>query len=206
MIHVYAFADELTELPDIPGLDGAPLESRTVHGLDAVISRHGDRAAYASLRSDAITHGTVVEALLDRATAVLPVRFGEEPADEESLARLVQRRSVELRSGLENVRGCIEVGVRILTPGEPDSRPSTGTEYMRARSAAGAGYHELGEQLRRLVREVRAAPAGAAYLVPRANLAAVQSSVQRFAESRPHLTVVCTGPWAPYSFVPEPDR
>lgn len=204
MIHVYAFAEGLQELPDVAGLDGVPLESRTVDGFDAVVSRRDGSTRGASLRADAITHGTVVEALVERATAVLPVRFGEESPDEESFARLVLGRSPHLRRSLDHVRGCVEVGVRLLSAGEPvRDRPSTGTEYMLARRAAGAGYHELGEQLLTLVREVRAAQDAAAYLVPRLNVDAVRASVQRFADAHPELTVVCTGPWAPYSFVGE---
>lgn len=201
MIHIYAFADGLTELPDLAGLDGAPLESRTAHGFDAVVSRRDPLASATSLRAEAITHGTIVEALVDRAAAVLPVRFGEEPPDEESFASLVHGRSEDLRRSLEHVRGCVEVGVRIRCGDEPARvRPSSGTEYMRGRRAVGAGYHELGESLRGLVREVRAARDGAAYLVPRANLEPVRDAVLCFADTHPKLTVVCTGPWAPYSF------
>jgi hypothetical protein len=201
MIHIYAFAEGLQGLPDVAGLDGAPLESRRLDGFDVVVSRRDGKTAGASLRADAIVHGTVVEALVERATAVLPVRFGEEPADEDSLVRLFEGQSPHLRRSLDHVRGCVEVGVRILSANETADHASSGTEYMLARRAAGAGYHELGEQLRALVREVRASHDGAAYLVPRSAVDAVRSAVQRFADTRPELTVVCTGPWAPYSFV-----
>ena len=40
MIYLYAIAEELEGLPDVRGLDGAPLDRRSVEGLDLVVSEH----------------------------------------------------------------------------------------------------------------------------------------------------------------------
>ena len=40
----------------------------------------------------------------------------------------------------------------------------------------------------------------AAYLVPRARAGRFTDAVADFQARRPEVTVVCTGPWAPYSF------
>ena len=40
----------------------------------------------------------------------------------------------------------------------------------------------------------------AAYLVPREDVAAFSEHVRRLEAAHPDLTIVCTGPWPPYSF------
>jgi hypothetical protein len=40
----------------------------------------------------------------------------------------------------------------------------------------------------------------AAYLLERGRVAEAERVVRAFADAHPALTVVCTGPWAPYSF------
>jgi hypothetical protein len=196
MIHLYAFADGLRDLPAVEGLDSAPLESRRLDGLDAVFSRRDHESTGESLHADAVVHGKVVEALVDRAAAVLPVRFGELSPDDEALARAVRERAAGLRRGLDHVRGCVEIGVRISSVDAIVA--TTGTEYMRLRREASG--QELHAQLRRLAREARSGAESAVYLVPRETLATVRDCAQRFARGHPQLTVVCTGPWAPYSF------
>ena len=196
MIHAYAFTAGLVSLPALDGLDGEPLEVRTIDGLEAVVSCRRAESSRRGLRAEALVHGTVVEALVDRAAAVLPVRFGETAPDDDSFARAVRARAEGLRRSLDRVRGCVEVGVRIASLEQPVAL--TGTDYLRARRAATGG--ELHDQLRLLARDSRSSAGGSAYLVPRESLPAVQERARRFALAHPELTVVCTGPWAPYNF------
>ena len=208
MIHVYAFAEDLRELPPLDGIDGARLEVRTIEGVDTVVSMRADERGEGSLRADALVHGQVVEALAQRASAVLPVRFGESSPDDVSLDRTVRERLPGLRLGLERVRGCVELGLRI---GEPQASlrppPANGTDYMLALAERRRTVERLHRKLERLSREARLRHAGdrysGAYLVPRPSLGAAQELVQRFAAEQPELSVLCTGPWAPYSFAQE---
>jgi hypothetical protein len=208
VIRVYAFVSGLDRLPALSGVDGAALEQ---HGTDvtAVVSRHA-RSLRGDPRRDAVAHGLVVEALMTCADAVLPVRFGETLADEAALDRALAHRGDELRCALEHVRGCVEVGVRVFGS-PPDHRvvdgTGTGTGYMRARlavlgerDAIVRGLHERLERVARAVVEAPGATFEASYLVERAAVDAVQRAVTGFAGAHPELTVVCTGPWAPYSF------
>jgi hypothetical protein len=209
VIHVYAFADELRELPQVEGLDGAPLELRTIDGVAAVLSRRSGAPDAGALRDEALVHGLVVEALAARAEAVLPVRFGETSADDESLARVVHARAGRLRSRLDSVRGCVEIGLRVTEPkSEPRATAATGTEYLRALQRATGAVEQVHGELAALSRESRLRRAGdvhvGAYLLPRERVDDARAAVARFAEARPGLTVLCTGPWAPYSFVEEP--
>ena len=46
----------------------------------------------------------------------------------------------------------------------------------------------------------RATSSNRDYLVPTENVAAFQRAVQHLQADHPELTIVCTGPWPPYSF------
>jgi hypothetical protein len=198
VIHVYAFVDELDELPAAGGVAGAPLELLCAAGLTAVVSRL-DAEAAADGPEAALAHGLVVEALLDTAAAVLPVRFGERFADPAAFAVATGERTQQLREALDHVRGCAEIGVRVAPSARRDAE--TGTEYLRGRLADTRQLDALGDRLRPFARGSAESVGGeVAYLVPRADAAAALDAVQAFADERPGLAVSCTGPWAPYSF------
>ena len=182
-MHLYAF---------VRGLDGleAGLEARPFGSVVAVTGTD---------EPDPLRHGLVVEGLVDRAEAVLPVRFGERFATEDDLAAAVAPRLEALEHQLEHVAGCVEVGVRIVSRDEPEHRED-GAAYMQARRrqqlAVEAVHRALAEQSRDSVRTSR----DAGYLVARADVRAFSHTVERLLESQPALDVLCTGPWAPYSF------
>jgi hypothetical protein len=146
-----------------------------------------------------LRHGLVVEGLLDHADAVLPVRFGERFPGDEELAAAVTPRLEALERQLDHVAGCVEVGVRIVPRGEPAETPD-GAAYMHARLreqlAAEEVHRVLAAQARDSVRSSR----DAGYLVERADVPDFSRAVERLLESQPALDVLCTGPWAPYSF------
>jgi Gas vesicle synthesis protein GvpL/GvpF len=206
MIHVYAFAEQLEDLPPVDGLDGAPLERVRVDDVDAVFSRRTAETSRDSLRSDAVAHGEVVEALTSRAAVIAPVRFGELVSDESALAQSLRDRLPALRRAFDRVRGCVEVAVRVHDRAEPVAdRPTSGAAYMRSRAAAESerreSVDELHRQLKAVARDARIDRASAAFLVPASRLDDVRRTVDGFAASHPDLTLVCTGPWAPFSFV-----
>ena len=187
MLHLYGIVQDLDELPEAAGVDGAPLERRRVNGFELIVSRVGDRAAVS--QEAVLRHADVVEALMGRGGAVLPAQFGAAFADEAELVGAVTERSSELERGLARVRGCVEFGLRVA--GESPSSAS-GTEYMHAR----LGQQRAVEPLERLSRAVSAN----AYLVPVEKIDEFQEAVGRLQAEHPELTIVCTGPWPPYSF------
>jgi hypothetical protein len=213
VIHVYAFADGLRALPSVEGLDGAPLEQLSVDGVTTVFSRR-DQPTLEPVRERALVHGEVIDALMRQASAVLPVRFGEAVADETALAASVHDRADALRRGFARVRDCVEIGLRVWGA-NPDIAASTGAEYMQARRALEQDRREIVDGLHRalvaLARDARVDERPlqgreqllAAYLVPRSSVDELQAVVDAFAARHPGLTVVCTGPWAPFSFAEE---
>ncbi|HWH92401.1 MAG TPA: GvpL/GvpF family gas vesicle protein [Baekduia sp.] len=222
MIWVYA----ICERPEIPaprrrGLAQAPLEGVRAGDLLAVITRHSHTPAEPA--PDALwAHERVVERLMaDR--AVLPMRFGTTMPDTEALTAAIVRRHAELLQRLAAVRGRVELGVRAIVTdnGDPaagmppaapaDARRPNGREYLMGKleeerriDHAAAALHE---PLARLAVDSRRQPGApgevlrAAYLVERADVGRFLSRVESLQRAQSVTSVLCTGPWPPYSFV-----
>lgn len=207
MIHVYAFAERLIGLPALTALDGARLERLCVEDVDAVFSRRADATSRDVLQRDALIHGAVVDALRERSAAVLPVRFGEVVRDETALAELLRELLPVIRRTFDRVRGCVEIAVHVEDHLETAvGSPATGTEYMRLRAAEESrrrasidALHSVVSGLTRDARVERDRLSGS-YLVPEDRLDDIQAAIDRFESDHSDLTVVCTGPWAPFSF------
>jgi gas vesicle protein GvpL/GvpF len=220
VIWVYA----ICERPEIPaprrrGLAQAPLEGVRAGELLAVITRHSHTPAEPA--PDALwAHERVVERLMaDR--AVLPMRFGTTMPDTETLTATIVRRHAELLQRLDAVRGRVELGVRaIVSDGAPDSappavqpdaRPRNGRDYLMGKlqeerriDHAATALHE---PLARLAVDSRRQPGApgevlrAAYLVDRADVGRFLARVEGLQRAQSTTSVLCTGPWPPYSFV-----
>ena len=192
MIHVYGVVDELRELPQLSGVGGAPLERRRVSGLELVVS---DRAVAEVTQDAVLDHAAVVEELMCRCGAVLPAQFGPPFGDEDDLTTAIRGRAEALARGLDRVRGCVEFGLRVAGP-ERAPAAGSGAAYMRALLAQERAVAKVHEPLAALSR----ATTPGAYLIPKENVAAFREAVERLAAEHPQLTIVCTGPWPPYSF------
>jgi Gas vesicle synthesis protein GvpL/GvpF len=213
VIYLYAIAEELDGLPEVLGVDGAPLVHGRAAGLDLVVSEHAGRELDASEEA-VLAHAHVVEALVERSAALLPARFGRGFRDEDALREAIDGRAASLREALAQVRGCVEVGVRVLAP-EPAPPPAAGSgrAYMEARLARTEEAERLARELheplaalaRAATRTVGATPRlllSGAYLVEPGSLVAFGRRVAELETAHPELTFVSTGPWPPYSFAP----
>lgn len=183
MIHLYAFVRGLCELD-------AGLEARPFGSVVAVVGAG---------EPEPLQHGLVVESLLDRADAVLPVRFGERFGTEDALAAAIAPRLEALECQLDHVAGCVEVGVRIVPRSEPVSG-ADGAAYMRARLRERLAAEQVHRALAAEARDSVRTNGDAGYLVARADVDGFSRVVRRLLDSQPGLDVLCTGPWAPYSF------
>lgn len=203
MIRVYAFVPAGTAPPPAAGVGGVTLHAYTVGDVAAVAAREVRSAE--GVREQAVAHGLVVEALREVADAVLPARFGELFDDEAALRVALAARADALRARLEQVRGCCEFGVRVVAEEEACGAVD-GSDYLRSRLAArtkAAGVATaLHGPLAGYAREsvVFDDSRSAAYLVEQGRQATFRQAVARAAAHHPEATVVCTGPWAPYTF------
>jgi hypothetical protein len=150
---------------------------------------------------------------MERSGSVLPARFGGAFADEQELDDAVRTKESELARGLSLVRGCVEFGLRALAgdlPTESRSDNPSGRDYMRTRLAEertsrrlAEEFHEPLARLSRASTRFGGAFSGllkAAYLVPRQDVDVFAERVRQLEAAHPDLTIVCTGPWPPYSF------
>ena len=207
MIHVYGIVDELDSLPPVEGVDGAALERRRVDALELVVSEvpRDEVTQEAVLR-----HAEVVEALMSRSRAVLPAQFSRPFAGDDELVSAVTAKASDLEQRLQRVRGCVELGLRVVAP-VPDSGPEaeSGAEYLRARleeeRRRSQLVAEVDEPLARLAQETAGGPAGSkvferAYLVRDEDASTFLDTVRELQATHPELSLACTGPWPPYSF------
>lgn len=208
------------------GIDGAPVRAIDLSGLGAWVSDMGAATVVPSPER-AREHDRVVRAALESQTP-LPARFGQVLAGEDALrAALSERRDV-LEAALEKVEGAVEMTVRMLVP-VPKSEPLEKAEVGRQGAESGRGYLERIAALQREERNVLAtagiirdrvnsavgdlvraqsfagAVAGSSlatlsHLVPRERIDAYRRALQRLREEDPALTIMVSGPWAPYSF------
>lgn len=202
MIHLYAFVRGLRGLPDCLGVGKEPLEAQELDGLTAVV---GSIAGPVSQSPEtALAHGKVVEALVGHADAVLPARLVAPFPDRGALASATASCAGVLRERLLKVSGCIELAVRVATDAEHDVQASDGTSYLlrlaRREEAAASAHealcvHALDSRVQRADGLLRAS-----YLVRRGDVESFARRVDEVADGRPDLAILCTGPWAPYSF------
>jgi hypothetical protein len=212
-LHLYAVAEHGVELPPVDGIDGASLRRVHVDDLDAIVSDVD--GATSPTEAAVLTHAAVVDAVAAAADAVLPARFGSGFEQEGAVATEVGARRDELLRALERVRGCVELGVRALVGDvaapEDTGATDSGRRYMLARlERVRAGDRlsaDLDAALGPVARAASSSVVGSeplvvtgAYLVARGDIDAFQARVDEFQRERPELTLICTGPWPPYSF------
>jgi Gas vesicle synthesis protein GvpL/GvpF len=208
VIDLYAITDD----PGPPLPDVGPLRLVRTDGLAGVCTPAGetDYSAEAFWR-----HEEVVEALMaDR--DLLPVRYGTRLEDEGAVARAIGERRAELAAALDRVRGAVELSVRVMTTSTrqaapPPGQATGGAEYLRLKARADASrdravraVHDPLSEVARASIEGRARPQEllrAAYLVERDAVESFAAAVARLQEATPDLSILCTGPWPPYSFV-----
>jgi hypothetical protein len=195
VIELYA----LTDHPGPPLPDVAPLHVVPAGDLGIICGAvEPDAASPAALwrRSE------VVDALMEDRD-LLPFRFGTRLADEDAAVRAVRERRDELAGALDRVRGAVELSLRVLVTGDEDAGPDYLEARRRGEAQADALHAPLGELARASVRRAstpRPELLRAAYLVDRGAVAEFLRAVAAAQAANPQLSLLCTGPWPPYSF------
>lgn len=185
MIELYA----ITNAP-APHLEG--LRAIEKDGLAAICARAREQQVSAE---ELWRREEVLESLMQECD-LLPVRYGAIVDDEEDAAELLASRRDELVRALDRVRGAVELAVRVA--GDERAVATGGGAYMRIKTR----LLEMHETLSALARDSRElAPGRGAYLVPREDVAAFVARVAALEEANQDLSLLCTGPWPPYSFV-----
>jgi hypothetical protein len=120
--------------------------------------------------------------------ALLPIRYGTRVEDDAAAAAAVEPRGAELAAALERVRGAVEVSVRAIAPDGEEGGDVGAVHARLAGLARDHARHDGPESLR------------AAYLVDRAAVDGFVAAVRALQQEHRGLSILCTGPWPPYSF------
>ena len=211
---VYVYAIMRTggrRLDGLRGIADAPVEAVPMGDLEAIVSRHAGRVPEPT--EEALVRHDAVCSTLMADGPVAPIRFGAVFSDAASLTSEIAARRDDLRRILARLEGHVEMGVRVLrAPPSNEGAATTGTDYLRRRledrraalRAASAVDERLGavaaaRRARKL--ETPELVLSVSYLVAHADVERFLEAVEAVASGRPDLSLVCTGPWAPYSFV-----
>jgi hypothetical protein len=222
-LYLYALLAEAPPADLGDGLAGEPLRLVPCGGLLAVT---GALEAPPPLAATTLrAHDEVVRRLAALAEAILPARFGTLAEDEHALAAGLEPRLDALREGLQLVRGCEQMSLRVFgaagdeTPAEVDEAPAGGpgarylAERRRAhrRVAALPGLEPLRRALEPLIRAERVEPhqtppllASVYHLVPRGAAGAYLEHLETARAALAPWRVEASGPWPPYAFAPGP--
>jgi hypothetical protein len=209
-VYVYGITDTPPPtVADVAGIDGATLSTLAEGDVAAAFASLGEAEAPEPTPDALMAHERVVETLM-RQRAVLPTRFGTTLPDEDALANVLRRRAGSFREGLDRVRGCVEIGVRVRWEAAADPAAG-GSDYLAGRRGelreakrAVAVVHRPLARLARASSWSTPAAGGllaAAYLVPADDVRRFAAEAQGVQDADPALDVSCTGPWPPYSFV-----
>jgi hypothetical protein len=209
--------------------------SKGIGGQAVSLIVEGPLAAAASLlpkreltptADDLLACEGVVEALY-RIQAVVPVRFGCIFDDETEVRHFLHERREEFHALLSQLKGMVEMGVRIMPRQENDNnshrllsgRSAAGTDYLAVRRDHYAAVEretrnleEIGQQicasLSRLLVQSREEPRTSAgggifslyFLIQRSSIDAFHREISQI---RPTLArkILVSGPWPPYNFV-----
>jgi hypothetical protein len=169
-------------------------------------------------------HHRIIEAAWTAHPAVLPVRIGQWFSTVDELSSAVRPKVAAYAAALEHVRGAGEFSIRILDPAvrEPETggTEGSGTAYLRAAAERARHRSDLDTRGREVAGELRAAlgtlvkderteplhsPHGlaeVAHLVERTSERDYERAAVAFAEGRPELRFLRTGPWPAWTFTP----
>jgi gas vesicle protein GvpL/GvpF len=225
-LYVYCLAEGIEELQQQTlGISGAPVRLVNTENLSVLVSDL-EADSVPATRENALAHASVVRSVLDHITP-LPFRFGT-IVTEQQLQGYLSARKRSLESKFESVRGCVEMGVKIIWENTAEQQPSThdfrpgeqgiGTTFLAEKRSQMIGDEQrataateistwLRENLSGLIRDeqVTIRPTerlvlSAAHLIERDKITQYRQRLAGTCQNRPELHFLLSGPWPPYSF------
>lgn len=206
---LYAITDWKPKSIQGAGLQGRPLWGIGGDGLTAVVSDH-HAGSWNGRQAALLEYERVVERLNARG-AVLPARFGTLMRDEAAARDLLRARRQQLLASLDRVRDAVELGVQVRwhKPAEA-AVTGSGTAYMLERLERHRRSRAISNRfapLRAIARrnDERLGPApdvalAGSYLVGVDRVEDFLALIRATDDELDEASLVCTGPWPPYSF------
>lgn len=209
-----------TQAAPVSGISGAKVDVIKIENFSLLVSEFEGDAVPVS-RDNALAHAAVVQSVLNETTP-LPFRFGTVVTDEQLRSYVTARREA-LAAKLAQLRGCVEMSVKIISnPDETESEIDSGEQgpgatFLRkkqreilggerraaqAREVASWLHEQVGTYIRQ--EQVSLSPTekllvAAAHLVRREEVASYRERLTEARKTRPELHFLVSGPWPPYS-------
>lgn len=224
-LYAYCLAEGLDELNEpVRGINDAPVRLLKIEDLGVLVSDFSNEAVSVT-RDNALNHAAVVRSILAQTTP-LPFRFGT-LVTEQQLTSYVKARKAALETKFAQVRGCVEMSVKIIwelpkesevMQEETDTAQGAGALFLAAKRREIFGNEQrtteaqtisdwLKQRVSGLTRDqqVTLRPSerlvlAAAHLVERAKIDEYRQRVAAARNDRPELHFLLSGPWPPYSF------
>ena len=221
-LYVYCLAEKLDPLAaPVSGISDVSVELITIEGFTVLASRFEGEKALVT-RENVLTHDNVVRSVLNRMTP-LPFRFGS-VLSEQQLAGYLRTHRASLGKKLAELRGCVEMSVKIIWDRDETDSGSTssdlgpGTAFLQQKQRELLGGERRSEQAREVAawlqeqtrpyvreEEISLCPTeklivAAAHLVAREQVAEYRDRLGEARKSRPELHFLSSGPWPPYTF------
>jgi len=222
-LYVYCLVDNTQTLPEsLHGILGVLVRRLEIGDFSFLVSDFSDRTVPVT-RENALAHAAVIQSVL-KETTPLPFRFGT-LVNGQQLENYVSARSEALRSKLEQVRGCVEMNVKIISdrdwmeePQASETQAKPGTAFLSEKrreilggEARAARAKQVAEWLKDQVApvakqtQIETLPTGkmlvtAAHLIEYERVEEFRKRVTEARHQRVDLHFLLSGPWAPYSF------
>lgn len=175
-------------------------------------------AALRPEKENLFAHERVIDVVMDHTTP-LPFRFGTVVA-ERAIREFLQKNEGTLRADLDKVRGCVEMGIKVMTNATAEFSAgrefNSGTEFLKAKLEKQAFLKDTASWVEAgivgLVRQtdIRFMPISTknivriAHLVTRDHLDEYKTHMDTLVRNRTDCAFLRSGPWPPYSFISAP--
>ncbi|HEY2962961.1 MAG TPA: GvpL/GvpF family gas vesicle protein [Pyrinomonadaceae bacterium] len=222
-VYIYCLTEGTDALPNsLRGIAGAAVRWIDTGCFSSVVSDFAGEAVLVN-RENALAHAAVVQSVFKQTTP-LPFRFGTLVTEPKLNSYLTARRET-LQRKLEQVRGCVEMSVKIVWNRNwtdeslhKDVQEKPGTAFLHEKRRQLMGSEARAAEARRIavwledktgemVREKRIDTnptekllLAAAYLVERGAVEQYRVRLKEAREEKPELHFLVSGPWPPYSF------
>lgn len=222
-LHVYCLLEPVETVPNsLHGIGGVLVRRFDTGDFSFLVSDFPDRPVPVT-RENALAHAAVIQSVL-KETTPLPFRFGTLVTQQE-LEHYVTAKREALRAKLEQVRGCVEMNVKIISdrncteaPVANEVQETPGAAFLAEKRREILGSEARAAEAKRVAEwlegqvaavakqtQIQTSPTekmlvAAAHLVERDRLDEFRQRVAEARGQRPDLHFLVSGPWAPYSF------
>jgi hypothetical protein len=196
-LYVYGITEQTDIETTIDGVDGAStLRTVDYRSLSALTS---DIDTTDPERSDeaVTTHDEVLRTVVQRddVRTVVPMGFGMAFKNARTLKGVMRGAQRAFRKALNDVEGCVELGVKLVDPADgttdPDALRTTLDETLDPLSVGQTDDDLFSDRL----------VANRSYLVEQTERDAFDDAIETIEANYENALVKYTGPWAPYNFV-----